>query len=108
MDNEKCLCYIAAGDFRSMVEKYLTGKVALVTGASRGIGRAVALKLSDAGAKVAINFAGNIAKAEEVKVEIEKRGGEAVLTQGNVDNFEVVNSIVKKNRRNVGNSRYFD
>ena len=79
-----------------MVEKYLTGKVALVTGASRGIGRAVALKLSDAGAKVAINFAGNLVKAEEVKAEIESRGGEAVLVQGSVDNLEVVNDIVKK------------
>lgn len=79
-----------------MVEKFLTGKVALVTGASRGIGRAVALKLSDAGAKVAINFAGNLAKAEEVKAEIEARGGEALLVQGNVDNFEVVNNVVKK------------
>lgn len=76
--------------------KYLTGKVALVTGASRGIGRAIALKLSDAGAKVAINFAGNVEKAEEVKAEIEKRGGEAILVQGKVDNFEVANDIVKK------------
>jgi len=79
-----------------MVEKFLTGKIALVTGASRGIGRAVALKLSDAGAKVAINFAGNLEKAEEVKAEIESRGGEAVLAQGKIDNFEVANDIVKK------------
>ena len=79
-----------------MVEKFLTGKVALVTGASRGIGRAVALKLADAGAKVAINFAGNLEKAEEVKAEIESRGGEAILVQGKVDNLEVVNAIVKK------------
>ena len=79
-----------------MVEKFLTGKVALVTGASRGIGRAIALKLSDAGAKVAVNFAGNLAKAEEVKAEIESRGGEVILVQGNVDNLEVVNDIVKK------------
>lgn len=78
------------------MEKYLTDKVALVTGASRGIGRAIALKLSDAGAKVAINFAGNVEKAEEVKAEIEKRGGEAILVQGKVDNFEVANDIVKK------------
>ncbi len=78
------------------MEKYLTDKVALVTGASRGIGRAIALKLSDAGAKLAINFAGNVEKAEEVKAEIEKRGGEAILVQGKVDNFEVANDIVKK------------
>ena len=74
----------------------LEGKVALVTGASRGIGRAVALKLAAEGAKVAINFAGNLAKAEEVKAEIESNGGEALLVQGNVADFEVVNEIVKK------------
>ena len=79
-----------------MEEKYLSGKIALVTGASRGIGRAIALKLSDAGAKVAINFAGNVEKAEEVKAEIEQRGGEAMLVQGKVDNLLTVNDIVKK------------
>lgn len=74
----------------------LEGKVAFVTGASRGIGRAVALKLAAEGAKVAINFAGNLAKAEEVKAEIESNGGEALLVQGNVADFETVNEIVKK------------
>lgn len=85
-----------------MTEKFLTDKVALVTGASRGIGRAIALKLSDAGAKVAINFAGNVEKAEEVKAEIETRGGAAMLVQGKVDNFEVANDVVKKVVENWG------
>ena len=74
----------------------LAGKVALVTGASRGIGRAVALKLAAEGAKIAINFAGNLAKAEEVKTAIENIGGEALLVQGDVSDFEKVNEIVKK------------
>ena len=78
------------------VEKSLSGKIALVTGASRGIGRAVALRLAANGAKVAINFAGNVAKAEEVKAEIEKLGSEAMLVQGSVADFEVVNELVKK------------
>ena len=79
-----------------MEEKFLAGKVALVTGASRGIGRAIALKLATDGAKVAINFAGNVAKAEEVKAEIETLGSEAILVQGSVADFEVVDGIVKK------------
>lgn len=74
----------------------MKGKVALVTGASRGIGRAIALKLASEGAKVAINFAGNLAKAEEVKKEIESNGGEAILVQGNVADLEIVQGIVKK------------
>lgn len=76
--------------------KSLVGKVAFVTGASRGIGRAIALRLAKDGAKVAINFAGNLAKAEEVKAEIESFGGEAILIQGNVADFEIVGEMVKK------------
>ena len=73
----------------------LSGKVALVTGASRGIGRAIALKLAAEGAKVAINFAGNLTKAEEVKNAVESNGGEALLVQGDISDFEKVNDIVK-------------
>ena len=74
----------------------LEGKVALVTGASRGIGRAIALQLAAEGAKVAINFAGNTAKAEEVKAEIESNGGEALLVQADVSNAESVEEMVNK------------
>ena len=72
----------------------LDGKVALVTGASRGIGRAIALKLAAEGAKVAINYAGNTAKAEEVKAEIEKNGGEAILVQADVADSAAVEAMV--------------
>ncbi len=72
----------------------LDGKVALVTGASRGIGRAVALKLASEGAKVAINYAGSQGKAEEVKAEIEKMGGEAILVQANVADKDAVEQMV--------------
>ena len=74
----------------------LDGKVALVTGASRGIGRAVALKLASGGAKVAINYAGSQGKAEEVKAEIEKMGGEAILVQANVADSAAVEEMVAK------------
>lgn len=84
------------------MERILAGKSALVTGASRGIGRAVALKLASLGAKVAINFAGNIAKATEVKAEIDANGGESILVQGNVADFETVQSIVKSVTENFG------
>ena len=73
----------------------LDGKVALVTGASRGIGRAIALKLASEGAKVAINYAGNTAKAEAVKAEIEAAGGEAMLVQADVSDAAQVDAMVK-------------
>lgn len=74
----------------------LDGKVALVTGASRGIGRAVALKLAAEGAKVAINYAGSQGKAEEVKAEIEKLGSEAILVQANVADKDAVEAMVNQ------------
>lgn len=73
----------------------LTGKIALVTGASRGIGRAIAIRLASDGAKVAINFAGNLAKAQEVKSIIEANGGEAMLVQCDVSDFNAVEQMIK-------------
>ena len=55
----------------------LNGKVAVVTGASRGIGRAVALKLAGEGETVIINYNGSKERAEDVKKEIEAAGGTA-------------------------------
>ena len=74
----------------------LDGKCALVTGASRGIGRAVALKLASEDAKVALNFAGNEAAAEAVKQEIEAAGGEAILVKANVADEAAVQEMVQK------------
>ena len=78
----------------------LVGKVALVTGGSRGIGRAIALKLAENGADVAINYAGNTAAAEEVKAAIEQMGRKALLIQCSVadtDGVQVmVNQVVKE------------
>ncbi len=74
----------------------LDGKCALVTGASRGIGRAVALKLAAEGAKVALNFAGNEAAATEVRQEIEAAGGQAILVKADVANEAAVQEMVQK------------
>lgn len=62
----------------------LTGKVALVTGASRGIGRSTALLLAERGAKIVVNYAGNQAAAEEVVAKIKQLGSEAIAVQGDV------------------------
>ncbi len=62
----------------------LSGKVALVTGASRGIGRAIALALANAGAAVTVNYRENGAMADEVVQEIEKGGGKAVCWRADV------------------------
>lgn len=74
----------------------LQGKVALVTGASRGIGRAIALELARHGAKIAVNYAGSEAKAKEVVEEIEQMGGEAFMVQANVASSEAVEQMVKE------------
>lgn len=74
----------------------LDGKVALVTGASRGIGRAVAIELAKEGAKIAINYAGNIAAAEEVKNIITDMGGQAILVQADVSDEQAATEMVEK------------
>ena len=74
----------------------LAGKVALVTGGSRGIGKAIVLALAGAGADVAINYAGNIAAAQEVASEVEAMGRKAVLVQGDVADTTVAAGIIEK------------
>lgn len=70
-------------------------KTALVTGASRGIGRAIALALADRGFAVALNYAGSHDAAEAVKKEIEEAGGKAFTIQGDVSKSEDVDRIFK-------------
>lgn len=74
----------------------LTGKVALVTGASRGIGREIALTLAGYGAKVVVNYNGSREKAMEVVEEIAQAGGEAVAIQASVAGEEACVKLVEE------------
>lgn len=74
----------------------LEGKTALVTGASRGIGRAIAVTLAREGAKVAINYQSSDAKAQEVVDEIQKAGGSCVLAKANLANPAEARAMVKQ------------
>ncbi|MEH7106800.1 3-oxoacyl-[acyl-carrier-protein] reductase [Bacillus sp. JJ1764] len=73
----------------------LDGKIALVTGASRGIGREIALELARLGANVAVNYSGSEAKANEVVDEIKAMGKEAFAVKCNVAEAEEVAEMVK-------------
>jgi len=74
----------------------IKGKKAIVTGGSRGIGRAIALELAKRGANVGINYVSNEAKARETLAEIERFGVKGILLKGDVSRIEDVKNFVKK------------
>nr|WP_295972012.1 3-oxoacyl-[acyl-carrier-protein] reductase [uncultured Bacillus sp.] len=74
----------------------LAGKIALVTGASRGIGREIALELARQGANVVVNYAGSEKKAHEAVAEIQQMDREAFAVQCDVSNSEAVASMIKE------------
>jgi 3-oxoacyl-[acyl-carrier protein] reductase len=80
----------------------LDGKKALVTGASRGIGREIALELARQGADVAVNFAGSEARANEVVDEIKGMGRQAFAIQCDVSNSDSVANMVKETVEQFG------
>ncbi|MFM6000793.1 MAG: 3-oxoacyl-[acyl-carrier-protein] reductase [Dolichospermum sp.] len=73
----------------------LKDQVAIVTGASRGIGRVIALQLAFEGAKVVVNYASSSTAADQVVAEITAAGGEAVAIQGDVSQENQVDTLIK-------------
>jgi len=85
-----------------MSSQQLSEKVAIVTGASRGIGRAIALALAEQGAKVAVNYARSGEAAHAVVQEIADQGGEAMAVQADVSDADQVQNLVKETRNQWG------
>lgn len=82
--------------------KTLAGRTALVTGASRGIGRAVALSLAEAGAAVAVNYRERAADARDVVAAIQRDGGEAMDVAADVSDARAVAGMVAAVERELG------
>lgn len=81
---------------------HLTGKTAIVTGASRGIGRAIAVAFAEAGANVAIIYAGNTAAAEATLQEVEAKGAQGLIMQCDVAEETAVNDMIKAVKEKFG------
>lgn len=81
---------------KGVYEPMLTGKVALVTGASRGIGRAIAVALAEAGADVVVNYAGSEGAAAETVQAVEALGRKAVKIKANVGQSQEVDDMFKQ------------
>ena len=80
----------------------LSEQVAIITGASRGIGRATAIALSSTGVKVVVNYAQSSGAAEEVVREIEKNGGNAIALKADVSKTEEVDSLIEQTLKTFG------
>lgn len=74
----------------------LAGKVALVTGASRGIGRAIAQRLSEQGAAIVVNYAQNAGKAEALAADLVARGGQALAVRADMGNLAEVSQLFEQ------------
>jgi 3-oxoacyl-[acyl-carrier protein] reductase len=83
-------------------QKQFTGRSAIVTGATRGIGRAIALELARHGANVAFNYARSAEAAEVLKAEIEALGVQAMASQGDVANTDAAAEMVRSVKDNFG------
>lgn len=77
----------------------LLDKTAIITGGSRGIGKAIALKLAKKGANIVVNYTSNSSKAEEVVNEIKKMGREAMAVKADVSNPDDVKNLIKETEK---------
>jgi 3-oxoacyl-[acyl-carrier protein] reductase len=84
------------------MSKKLVGKVAFVTGASKGIGASIAKALAEEGASVVVNYSSSKHDAERVVAEIAARGGTAIVAQGDVSNPAHVERLFSETRRSFG------
>ena len=82
--------------------KNLEGKVALVTGASKGIGAAIARELAARGAAVAVNYSGSKEGADKVVAEIKKAGGKAIALQANLSNPDSIAPLIVSVAKELG------
>jgi 3-oxoacyl-[acyl-carrier protein] reductase len=80
----------------------LTGKVALITGASRGIGKACAVKMAELGANIVVNYSSNQVLAEEVVKHICSMGRKAIAIQADVSDQQEVEAMVEETIRILG------
>ncbi len=80
----------------------LNGKVALITGASRGIGRAIAIELAKNGVSIAINYNNDLKAAKKTKVLVNKYGVNAVILKADVSKEKDVKILIKKTEKNIG------
>jgi 3-oxoacyl-[acyl-carrier protein] reductase len=85
-----------------MTQMKLDGRIALVTGASRGIGRAIAQVMASEGAAVAVNYRSGREKAEEVVKEITAKGGRAVALGGDVADYGQAKTLVEQTLKELG------
>jgi 3-oxoacyl-[acyl-carrier protein] reductase len=87
-----------------MTEQHLplSGKIALVTGSSQGIGRATALYLAKSGAEIALNYRNKLSAAEEVKATIEEMGRRCIAIQADVSQDEEVTRLFTKANESLG------
>lgn len=81
----------------------LKGKCAVITGASRGIGKAIALKLASLGANIVINYRSNEKEALEVENEIKNMGAEAIIVKGDISKSQEVENLVLVAKEKFGN-----